>query len=444
MMRSFVPTQRLLWAGLGFAVPLLLATAVPGLEWVALAYLLGLLIVVALDARRSPTANQFTVERRHDPRLSLAEANPVNIVVEWNVPGITGRPRLLHVRDEAPVEIPNDGTLFSGTILPGGNWSGRYHLSPLRRGDYPFGAIVLRVASPLGLLLWQHRVVFEDAARVYPNLRAIARYDLLARRGRLEEAGLRRTRRFGSGTEFERLRDYQPDDDYRRINWKATARRGQPVTVEYETERSQNLVLVLDTGRLMGTPVGAMQKLDYAVNAALMLAYVAMEMGDRTALLVFTDRTEHFIPLARGQRQFQLLLDALYNVETHPIEADPTRALNDLLRRQLKRSLIVVFTDVAESVEPTPLLVSLGQLARRHLPLCVMVSNPDIVRLAAAPPIDTDAAYQKVIAQRLLDERRSFTERLERRGAFVLDAPAEQLTTGLINRYLEIKAKTQL
>lgn len=444
MSLSFVPTRRLLGAGLGLVVPLVLATVVPGVEWVALAYLLGLAGVVTLDARRSPKAEQFEVERRHDPRISLAEDNPVDLVVRWTVPGMTGRPRSLHVRDEAPVEIPNDGTLFDGEIAPGAGWFGRYHLSPRRRGDYPFGAIVLRVASPLGLLQWQHRFASEDSARVYPNLRAIARYDLLARRGRLEEAGLRRTRRFGSGTEFERLRDYQPDDDYRRINWKATARRRQPVTVEYETERSQNLVLVLDTGRLMGTPVGHMQKLDYAVNAALMLAYVAMEMGDRTALLVFTDRTESFVPLARGQRQFQLLLDTLYKVDTQPIEADPTRALNDLLRRQLKRSLIVVFTDVAESVEPTPLLVSLGQLARRHLPLCVMVSNPDINRLAAAPPSDTSAAYEKVIAQRLLDERRSFTDRLERRGALVLDAPAEQLTTGLINRYLEIKAKTQL
>jgi len=443
-MSPFVPTRLLLWAGLGLIVPLVLATIVPGLEWFALVYLIGLAGVVVFDARRSPRAGQFEVERRHDPRISLAEANPVDIVARWNVPGMTGRPRTLRVRDEAPVEIPNDGTLFDGTIAPGGSWFGRYHLSPRRRGDYPFGAIVLRVTSPLGLLFWQHRFALDDAARVYPNLRAIARYDLLARRGRLEEAGLRRTRRFGSGTEFERLRDYQPDDDYRRINWKATARRRQPVTVEYETERSQNLVIVLDTGRLMGTPVGQMQKLDYAVNAALMLAYVAMEMGDRTALLVFTDRTEGFVPLGRGQRQFQLLLETLYKVETQPIESDPTRALNDLLRRQLKRSLIVVFTDVAESVDPAPLLASLGQVARRHLPLCVMVSNPDITRLAAAPPSDTSAAYEKVIAQRLLDERRSFTDRLERRGALVLDAPAEQLTTGLINRYLEVKAKTQL
>ncbi len=441
---AFIPTRRLLWTGLGLVVPLVLATIVPGLEWVALAYLVGLVGVVTLDARRSPRASQFSVERQHDPRISLAEANPVNIVVQWNLPGILGTPRQLRIRDEAPVDIPNDGTIFDGSIAPGGSWSGRYHLSPRRRGDYPFGAVVLRVESPLRLLLWQHRYEFDDAARVYPNLRAIARYDLLARQGRLHEAGLRRTRRFGSGTEFERLRDYQPDDDYRRINWKATARRRQPVTIEYETERSQNLIIVLDTGRLMGTPVGYMQKLDYAVNAALMLAYVAMEMGDRTSLLVFTDRTERFIPLGRGQRQFQTLLETLYKVDTQPIEADPSRALNDLLRRQLKRSLIVVFTDVAESVEPAPLLASLGQLARRHLPLCVMVSNPDITRLAAAPPVDSHAAYEKVIAQRLLDERRSFTDRLERRGALVLDAPAEQLTTGLINRYLEIKAKTQL
>ncbi|HYI16448.1 MAG TPA: hypothetical protein VEX37_13715, partial [Thermomicrobiales bacterium] len=157
MSLSFVPTRRLLWAGLGLVVPLALATVVPGLEWVAMIYLLGLIGVVILDARRSPKAAQFEVERAHDPRISLAEANPVDLVVRWNVPGMTGRPRTLHVRDEAPVEIPNDGTLFDGEIAPGGGWFGRYHLSPRRRGDYPFGAIVLRVASPLGFLHWQHR-----------------------------------------------------------------------------------------------------------------------------------------------------------------------------------------------------------------------------------------------------------------------------------------------
>jgi uncharacterized protein (DUF58 family) len=440
-----LPTARLLWLALGAAVPIFLATLLAPFLIIAVLYVVVLVAVVIYDALKAPRRDDFHVSRSHDARLSLAEANPVEIDVRWERGGdYPQRPVRLWVRDETPPEIPSDQVAFAGSIAPGSTWSGQYHLSPRRRGDYPFGNIVVRLESFLGLLVRQHSYSGGDPARVYPNLRAIRRYDLLARRGRLHEAGLRRTRERGGGTEFERLRDYLPDDDFRRINWKATARRRQPVTVEYEVERSQNMLIVLDTGRLMGTPIQDMLKLDYAINAALMLAYVGMEMGDRTGLVVFADDVQQYIPLARGQRQFQLMIEQLYKVGTQPVEADPGRALRYLARRQLKRSLIVLFTDISETADHAPLLAALGLLARRHLPVCVMMSNPDIVRLAAMTPTDSQQAYEKVVAQRLLDERRTIIERLERQGAMVLDVPAEQLTSSIINRYLEIKARTQL
>jgi uncharacterized protein (DUF58 family) len=442
---QIIPTRKLLWLALFVAVPLLVAAVIPPFLFVAIAYVVALSGLVVWDALHAPRHGDLSVSRSHDARLSLAEANPVEILVDWtNSDRFPSRSIRLEVRDETPPDIPTDHEPFSGEIVPGGRWTGSYHLRPLRRGDYPFGSIVVRVESLLGLLVRQLSYQGGEAARVYPNLRAIRRYDMLARRGRLHEAGLRRTRMRGSGTEFERLRDYLPDDDFRRINWKATARRRQPVTTEYETERSQNLIIALDTGRLMGTPVQGMIKLDYAINSALMLSYVAMQMGDRTGLLVFADQVGQYIPLARGQRHLQLMIEHLYNVGTQPIEADQARALRFLAGRQLKRSLIVLFTDLSESADQEPMIAALGLLARRHLPVCVMSSNPDIVRLAAVTPLDAREAYEKVIAQRLLDERRTLIERLERQGALVIDVPAEQLTTSIVNRYLEIKARTQL
>lgn len=442
---QFIPTRKLLWLALFAGVPLLLATSVSPFLLVTATYIVGLVALVGWDATRAPRHSDFTVSRHHDARLSLAESNAVDVHVE--LVGSDRYPRRamrLLVRDETPPEIPTDHEPFHGEIIPGGAWTGTYHLRPLRRGNYPFGAIVLRVESLLGLLVRQHSYLVGEPARVYPNLRAIRRYDMLARRGRLHEAGLRRTRLRGSGTEFERLRDYLPDDDFRRINWKATARRRQPITTEYETERSQNLIVVLDTGRLMGTPIEGMIKLDYAINSALMLAYVALQMGDRIGLLVFADQVGQYIPLARGQRHLQLMIEQLYNVGTQPVEADQSKALRYLAGKQLKRSLIVLFTDLSESADQQPFIVSLGLLARRHLPVCVMASNPDIVRLAGVTPEDTRRAYEKVVAQRLLDERHTLIERLERQGAMVIDVPAEQLTTSIVNRYLEIKARTQL
>jgi uncharacterized protein (DUF58 family) len=446
----WLPTRRLLLLALGVALPLAAATLSPVFFALALLYLLVVIVALVADARRMPRTADFVVTREHDQRLSIGEPNPVDLSIHWaRWARSTGRSAIveelpLAVRDETPVGIPSEGERSDASIRPGETWTGRYHLTPVRRGEYQFGRVVFRLASPLGLLRRQYAATIDVPARVYPNIRAVRRYELLVRQGRLHEEGLRRTRRFGSGTEFERLREYLPDDDFRRINWKATARRHAPVTVEYETERSQNLVLMLDSGRLMGNPIGPLLKLDYCVNGALMLAYVAMEMGDRVGLVVFDDRVEAFVPIDRGERQFQLLLENLYRIRAEPIEADPARALAYLARRQLKRSLIVLFTDLAEAADPRELIAWLGQLARRHLPLCVLVSNPDIHRLAAQPPADSRAAYEKVLAQRLLDERRAIIERIERQGALVLDVPAEQLTSGVINRYLEVKGTTRL
>ena len=258
------------------------------------------------------------------------------------------------------------------------------------------------------------------------------------------EAGLRRARLLGRGTEFERLRDYQPDDDYRRIAWKATARRGRPVVVEHEVERSQNVLLAIDVGRLAAAPVGELQKLDYAVNAALVLAYVAAGLGDRVGLLVFADRVEQYLPPARGQRQFQRVLASLYGVEAQPVESDASRALLFLAGRNTKRSLVVLFTDLAEASEAEGLVARLALVARQHLMLCALIGDPDLLAIAASPPLDTRRAYESVVAQRLLDERRSIVERIEGRGGLVLDVPADRLSGEAVERYLEAKARTLL
>ena len=438
-----LPTRRFL--GLALLVAPLLAAAglEPWMIYVVALYLVALAALLLLDFRLAPSTSDFRVERRHEERLSLGEANPVDLVVRWRRAS-GGAPLRLWARDETPAGITTDRHLLEGSISPGGEWIGHYQLRPVRRGDYRFGDAHLRVEAPLGLLIRQQRHPLAASVRVYPNLRAVRRYELLARRGRLQETGLRHARLFGAGTEFERLRDYQPDDDFRRIAWKATARRRQPVTVEYETERSQNLILLLDTGRLMGTPIGPMQKLDYAVNAALMLAYMAAQMEDRVGLLAFSDRVDLFVPPRRGRRQFHLLLESLYKVNSQSVESDTAAALAFLASHQQRRSLMVLFTDIEESTEAAALVGPMGVLSRRHLPLCVTIADPDLNRLAAELPANSREGYEKVVAQRLLDERRTILEQMERYGVLSLDVPAEELTVAVVNRYLEIKARTRL
>jgi len=442
---ALIPTRRLLFLALVAAVPLALGSLYRPALYVALLYVVGLAALVIADVRGGPRQADLTVERHHDQRLSLGEPNAVTLRVRWKTGRATAaRSRRIWLRDEPPPEIPGPPPLLNGTIESRGAWEGSYDLRPVRRGTYQFGYVWLRVESPLRLTVRQFGYPLLEPARVYPNLRAIQRYDLLTRRGRLAEVGVHRTRYLGRGNEFERLRDYQPDDEYRRINWKATARRNRPVTVEYETERSQSLLLLLDTGRLMGTPVGDLDKLDHALNSALLLAYVASKMGDRVGALAYADQVRAFVPPARGDQQFQLLLDALHAIRAQPVESDPRRMATFLASRQTRRSLVILFTDLAAEIESDTLVASLSLLARRHLVVCASLSDPDLMTLADALPEDSLQTYAKVVARRLLDERRTLLERLERLGIATLQGSPEELTPAVINHYLETKARSRL
>jgi uncharacterized protein (DUF58 family) len=269
-------------------------------------------------------------------------------------------------------------------------------------------------------------------------------YDLLLRRNRLQEIGLRHTRMFGQGTEFERLREYLPDDEYRRINWKATARRHRPVTVQYQTERSQNIMMVLDTGRMMQSPVADMAKLDYVINAALLLAYVASGKGDNVGMMTFADDVSLFLRPRQGRGQFYRMLEMLYAVRAQAVEPDYRRALAYLALKQRKRSLVVIFTDLSGGLSMNALVAHMSVLARRSLPLVVTISDPDVHAAAEQIPLDSLGVYQRAAAAQLLDERRVTLENLGRQGVSTLDVPANQLSISVINRYLELKGKTLL
>jgi uncharacterized protein (DUF58 family) len=266
----------------------------------------------------------------------------------------------------------------------------------------------------------------------------------MLRQNRLQELGLRSARQPGQGTEFERLREYLPDDEYRRINWKATARRHRPITAEYQTERSQNIVAVLDTGRMMQSPVAEIAKLDYAVNAVLLLAYVATGLGDKVGLLTFADEVGQYIRPLAGRGQFYRLLELLYRVEAEPVEPDYRLALSFLALQQRRRALVVIFTDLSGGASLQALLAHLALLARQSLPLVVTISDPDVHAAARQVPTGSIAVYERAAATTVLQERRVALESLQRQGVLTLDVPANQLSLAVINRYLALKQRLRL
>ena len=423
------------------AAPLMaFATWLPVFEWLAWGYVLVALLVFGLDWRFSGPVTRFDVRRVHEPRLSLGAENPIRLEVHNR----SLRPVQFQLRDEAPEQFQIETRILGGQADPRETWFGQYHVRPLRRGDYYFGDLHLRWRSPLGLLFRQGRVPAAEQVKVFPNLLDVRRYDLLLRRNRLQEMGLRHSRMFGEGTEFERMREYLPDDEFRRINWKASARRHRPVTMEYQTERSQNVIAVIDCGRMMQSPVAEIAKLDYVVNASLFLAYVATGKGDRVGMMTFADSVMHYLSPKQGRGQFYRMLELLYAVEPQPVEPDYGRAMAYLAVKQRRRSLVIIFTDLSSGTSMNALVAQVSLLARSNLTLVVTISDPDVYSAARQKPQTSQDVYERAAAAQLLDERRITLETLQRRGVLTLDVPANQLSIAVINRYLELKGRMAL
>jgi uncharacterized protein (DUF58 family) len=457
-------TRRALILLLVTAALLALGAFQPFLIYAAILYLVVVLGMIALDRYMSPGPALFEPERINDSRLSLGAENRVAVQVTNN----SRRTVRAIARDEYPPQFRADRVYLDASALAGGSnnptskvpFSVRprasvelvYHVNPPRRGDYEFGDLNLRWWGILGLVIRQARFAASAPVKVYPNLLDIRKYELQARKGMLQEIGLRQARMLGSGTEFERLREYQRDDEFRKIDWKATARRGKPVTREFETEKSQTIMCLLDTGRLMRPPVSdsanlsgqSLAKIDYAVNAVLMLAYVAGLRGDRVGLLSFADDVNSYLAPRAGRGQFYKMLALLYGLESQPVESDFLRAFAYLGAKHKKRSLIVIFSDIATGIAADTIVKQIAPLAPRHLPLLVAISDPTVVALARQVPRDSVGVYERAVAEQLLDERMLILDKLRQRGVLTLDVPANQLTIAVVNKYLELKARGRI
>jgi len=451
-------TRRALGLILLTALLLALGTLEPLFVYVAPVYLGLVVAMLFADRALTPDANAFQLAREHDARLSLGASNRVVVHIENR----GARAVRAIARDEYPPEFRADRVWLTATapnsvaknfsLAPRAPVALTYHVRPPRRGDYAFGDVNLRWTGVLGLIQRQARFPTRAPVKVYPNLLDIRKYELQARKGQLQEIGLRQMRMLGSGTEFERLREYQLDDEFRKIDWKATARRAKPVTREFETEKSQTIMSLLDTGRLMRPPVAdphnpsgqGLAKLDYAVNAVLMLSYVAALRGDRVGMLTFADAVNQYLAPRAGRGQFYRMLATLYAVDTEPVESDYARAFAYLGAKHKKRSLVVIFSDIATGIAADTLVKQIAPMSPRHLVLLVAIGDPTVLQIARQIPRDSVGVYERAVAEQLVDERALILEKLRQRGILTLDVPANQLTVAVVNKYLELKARGRI
>jgi uncharacterized protein (DUF58 family) len=345
------------------------------------------------------------------------------------------------VRDTVPDSFDVDHRTTELTLDPGATAEATYAARPRYRGSFHFGDVHIRLRGPLDLLQRQGRVRADAPANVYPDLHEIRRYEVSLRRGLAYDAGQRRARVPGAGSLFERLREYQPDDDPRWIAWTATARRGRPISVEFETERQQRVLILLDAGRMMSSTLGRLTKLDHAVNTALMLSYVAIAKGDEVGLLGFADTVRSYVPARRGHRQFLRLTEDLRRLEVTTTEPDYRAAFEFLRAKTARRAFAILFTDLVDEEASRGLVAALTQLAGNNLVLCCVLADPQLTETASRDPRSSSELYERVVASDVLDARRRALAVLRRHGVHSIDVPAERLSVATIQRYLELKKR---
>ena len=403
------------------AVPIVLSSLSPNLLFVGGAYVVLLFVVGTVDYVTNPISKSVEIRREMNSKFSLGVENVVTLRV-------TNRSRYrlrLRFKDDFPDEFLFEAVIHDCQVSPMQHIDIPYRLTPMRRGVYRFADTHLRCWGILGLIVRQRRVPAATEIKVYPNLQAIRQYELLVKRGMLHQIGLKNSRRFGEGTEMERLREYFPDDDFRRIDWKATARQRKPIVREFETERSQDIVIMLDTGRLMASPIlletttlpsadvisqQAMLKLDYAINTTLMTAYVSTLKGDKVGLIAFADTVHQYLAPKPGKKQFLTMLEMIYALPVHAVEPDFETAFRYLASKQRKRALIILFTDILDKDSAEGIATYVAQLSKHHLIACVTLTDSGIVELAEQKSTDSKSVYQKAIAERLLQEKQATLE----------------------------------
>ncbi|OUC12482.1 MAG: hypothetical protein B0A82_22300 [Alkalinema sp. CACIAM 70d] len=439
-----IPTLRLYGLLIfGAAITTLFALLRPGKAGLGLALLLlllydaAILAAMVMDGVRS-RSRQVKVIRQPISRLSIGRDNPITLTV-----CAKNSDAIVQIRDAYPRQhFSVSQETLEASLVPQETLDLTYQAKPTYRGSYTWGKIAVRQLSGWKLLWMDWTVAESTPVEVFPDL--IGLRSLSIRLALQATGNLRQNRRIGMGTEFAELRDYATGDDPRLIDWKATARRDRPLVRVLEPEQEQTLIILLDRGRLMTAQVNGLQRFDWGLNATLSLALTALKRGDRVGVGVFDRALHTWIPPQRGDRQLTQLLERLTPIQPDFIEPDYLGTINTVTQQQHRRALVVMITDIVDEIASMELLNAMGRLAPRYLPFCVALRDSQIDRQAHEFSSEVAENYARAVALDLINQRQVAFAKLKQKGVLVLDAPADQITDQLIDRYLQLKLRNQL
>lgn len=397
-------------------------------------------LAFAVDVFFAPKPSTVEVRRNLSSVVFLSTES----LIQWQVFNPKRYDLELLMTDEIPPSWRAQKRRIHLRIPPKASSKVEIPFIPMRRGRFEIGTIVVRAIGPLGLAGRQGSRHLTDTLRVYPSFKSKREAELRIEKARILEVGLRSVRAYGGGTEFEQLREYSVDDDFRRIDWAATARVAKPIVRTYRAERNQNVICLLDCGRLMASKVEEVPRLEHAMDAVMALSTVASHIGDRVGLMAFDSSVIAEVAPGHESGQFARITEAIYQIEPSLTESNYRGAFSRFAAKYRKRALVVVFTDLEAPVVNEMLQPVLSLIASRHLVVIASVSDPDVAMWASENPIDATAAFRKASAIGMQRERKNTISGLRARGLTVVDSVPQKLAANLADTYINLKATSRL
>lgn len=418
---------------LSYFAPPLYRMAGLGLALLGVAVLIDFILVYSKRAGMEAT-------RELPDRFSIGDSNKVRLLL-FNRYAFTIRTSII---DELPAQF-QERNWIRKIVLPSDQEAVlEYQLRPESRGEYIFHAINVFVHGPLGLVKRRYIFEAEQMVKVYPSYLQMRRYQLLAMSNRLQEAGVKKVRKLGHSMEFEQIKEYVRGDDYRTINWKATARKDVLMVNNYTDERSQQIYCLINKGRVMKMPFHGLTLLDYAINASLVLSNVALVRQDKAGLITFEKNLDTFLQADKKPAQMNLVLETLYRQKTDFLEADYEKLFSVIRNRITNRSLLVLFTNFESMESLQRELPALKKMAKYHLLLVIFFENTELKTLLDSKATTLEDIYIKTIAEKFVYEKKLMVKELHKHGIPSILTTPEGLTVNTVNKYLELKTRMSI
>ncbi len=405
------------------------------IAWILVMVLIVLLITDLLLLYRFK--NAISARRILPEKLSNSDDNPIPITLSNLYPFQV----YIDVIDELPIQFQKRDFSYKISLQSNEHHDFTYDVTPVERGEYVFGNLNVYTSSRLRIVKRKYQFQNEQMIPVYPSFIQMQKYDFLAIGNHLTQIGLKKIRRIGHTSEFEQIKNYVVGDDYRTINWKATAKQAQLMVNQFQDEKSQPIYSIIDTGRVMRMPFNGLKLLDYSINSALAFSNVALKKHDKVGLLTFSKNIEQFLPAIHKMTYLNTILEALYSINTQFYDSDYGLLYAQLKRKVTHRSLLLLYTNFEHISALKRQLPYLQAISKKHMLVVILFENTELETLITANAEDIQRIYHKTIAEKFAYEKRLMVKELQKHGIqSILTAP-EELTINTINKYLEIKAR---